>query len=333
MKKCKILIPLSLLLTAAGCNDSTEPSSDYLSRVTVISTSSTSIVANFDLEEFDCEGVAVSPDGEHLYIWGFYAGAVARLNSSTGEITGWMECDGFNTIDLVVSATGGELYLLSHNCLYFVSAESMQITDTLDLGLGLSWSMVHRPGTELLYIQRDWDSDNGTIVVDVSAAAVTDTLSTGSEQMEFSPDGGILYLGLGSYLSKIDPETGDELLEVLLPGTVIDLCAEPGFGTLYVSWAGNPYGGNGGVSKINPNNLTISATINEPVLASNLCCVESEDLLFVSGTEDRDILVIDLEVFQPAGVIEVEEYLYEMVASPDEQFVYAAIFRQDPTQY
>ena len=329
MKVVSVLFLVALILLGlAGCGDSTGPEEVYRSQISVISTSTSSVIADYDLDDVECEGLVMSPDGSSLYIWGYYD-CVAQLSSSTGSITGYMDCYGYNPCDLALNESGTELYVLSHNDLHIVNTASMKEIGTIELGLGISWAMEMRPGTDLLYLQRDYEGGDGTFVVDLSQGETTDTLSLSSERMAFSHDGDMLYMAQGSELIKVDPESGQQLAEVTLPRMVINMCVAEGFGMIYATWHGDFASPDGGVSEINPNSFLIERGIAQPGYACHVCCVESLDLLYVSGTEDHKIMVMDLDTFQPAGEIDVEQYVRGLIKSPGDDFVYCPVFNDE----
>lgn len=324
----KYLIPGLVLMGLFGCNESTGPSETYRSLISVISTSSNSVIAEFDLIDVDCEKLLISPDGSSLYISGYYGGDVAQLNSSTGAITGLLAFD--CPTDIALSESGTKLYVLTHQSLFVVSTVSMKVIDSIEFGLGFSWEMNMRPGTDLLYISRSSDFLLGTLVVDADQLEIADTLVFNREYGGlFSPDGEAMFMGEGMNLLTLDPDNGQQLSSVVLPGYVQEVCFNSSSGMIYVATAENLEVMAGEVSEIDSNTFVLQRSAEMPGFAASMCCIESLECLYVMGTDDWDIQILDLNLFQVVGEIEIEKYLRGFARSSDENFVYCPVFFQD----
>jgi len=305
-----------------GCSDSTGPANEYRSQISVISTSSGSVADTYEMGDIRCNNILLSPDGSQLFVWSYYGDEIVKVNSGTGSISGSIDMGYKGASDVCVNDAGTHLYALTHMVLYRIGVSSMKIIDSVELGMDISWEMARRPGTDFLYIPRD--ELQGTLVLDAAHMEVVDTLSFYSEHLSFSEDGEGLYICQGSNLVSIDPGTGQQLASVGLPGQAFDACRPAGSDLIYASWCGAYPGTEGGVAAISADSFLMVNYVSKPLTGSHLCHIEPMDQLYVSGSQS--ILVLDLESFETAGQIDLEQYIYGMAASPDGAVVYCPIY-------
>lgn len=158
---------------------------------------------------------------------------------------------------------------------------------------------------------------------------LTDALDIFSNSiLLFSDSGDEMYLYLEGYIYAHDPDTGEQIRTQVFPNGVITRMEVPtGTSSIFILWCN--------MSGIDPDFKLIQldrstfAMIETLENSSNPTFIryaESLSRLFLYPTEDNDISVVEIPGFQPAGEIDIDEYVKEMAISPSHDRLYCMVY-------
>jgi YVTN family beta-propeller protein len=144
-------------------------------------------------------GVAVSPDGERLYVVNGWSGSIAVVNPHTGAIIDRMHTQ-VQLSQAAMRPDGERLYITAAGSVAVVEPQTFRLIAAIRVGGQPQGLAVTQDGRKL-YVA---NAQDGTIsVVDTETASQTRTIAVGGlpQQVALSPDGAFLYVS-GMRLGK-----------------------------------------------------------------------------------------------------------------------------------
>lgn len=324
------------VLLFSGCNGSTDPSDVYRDQLLVVDAVTGSVDQIIEVETGGDGQVAVSPDGNTMYLCSGTTG-ISVVNLSAGSISAELQIPGnwFYSMELAVNDDGSELYAFcsksgAQNVFYKITTADMTVVDSLDLGEVIPFQIAPRPGTELAYLPSLYASGAGLFVFNTSTMTFADTLLTEFGDINiltFSDEGDAFYMAAGSELTIYNSETGDAILGKPVTGGVCSVCVPPGTGSIFMFWtelSGFPDPEVHLLELDRETLVTISETSD--YYAAMMVYLEKVNRIFLAANQSSTITVADLPGFQPAGEIQVSEYVTGITADPDGNKLYCTVF-------
>ncbi len=308
----KTIFIIAMFILMSGCGDSTGPFPILRHQLVVIDAATGGISETVNLEFYpDCES-KISSDGDYIYITGTNL-IKLNLNSMIVESELSMFSGSMAAADL--SENDSLLFVLNSNAiLHKITTVDMAIADTLAVDSFIFHSIETRPGTDLLYMATGNDEIH---ILNTAQMIFTDTLNISFENyisdILFSDSGDEMYLFSGCSIYAYDPDTGDVIRSHTFPGSITLMEAPVGSSSLFI------FRGNMSESQIVELDRSTFTIIETSELSNNPSMIRySESLrrLFLYPTQDHNILVLDMPGFQPAGEVDVDDYVVEMVLSP-----------------
>jgi outer membrane protein assembly factor BamB len=329
----RVIVLISLFLIIA-CSDTTGPSFQQYSRISVIDTSTGSIVANIELSPTINRKICLTPDGRYAYIAAWDGDHVIQIDCLSYSISGGLDFGTYRScMDLCTNDQGTKLYAVSDADLFIVDIPSLTLADSVQLHTPITSDIALRPGTDLVYILFMGASLSGTLVIDLAQGDVVDTLSHMAMYPAFSETGNELYIADGTQLICLDPDTDEEIASADLGKMITDICIVPGSNTMYVSWA-TYLAAEGGVLALDRNTLAVTNSLDLACQATNLCYIPVLDILYIGysgGLYDSNIMVVDLPDLDPLDDIQINPNLMNMVSDPSGDYVYCNIYMDNRT--
>ncbi len=320
----KTIFIIAMFILMSGCGDSTGPSPILRNQLVVIDTATGSICETVNLEfGTDCEA-EISSDGNFIY---FTGANLIKLNLNSmiveSELSMFSGC--MAAADL--SENDSLLFALdtSAGMLYKITTADMAIADTLALNSFIYHIIGTRPGTDLLYMATGNEQIH---ILNTAQMTFKDTLNISFDsEIHFSDSGDEMYLFSCGSLNAYDPDTGQRIREHFFPG-VINLMEVPcGSSSMFILWctlSGTQYDLT--LVELDRSTFTIEETSELSYNPWMIRYSESLRRLFLYPTQDHNILVLDMPGFQPAGEVDVDDYVVEMVLSPTADRLYCFIY-------
>lgn len=171
--------------------------------VSVIDTATNTVADTIDvdnpLQGLMLQGVAVSPDGRHLYVAN--GDSVAVIDSTTNTIVGTVIVERGRAGSVVASPDGGRVYVTNGSSILVIDTATDTVID--NIGPGADAGIALSPDGRHLYAA----ADDSLLVIDTVSAAVTARVYVGrATGVAVSPDGGIVYVAADT-LAMIDTRT------------------------------------------------------------------------------------------------------------------------------
>ncbi len=322
----KTVVVIAVLLLLLGCDDSTGPSQIVRDQLVVIDAVTGSISETVDLAIGPNRIAEISSYGDFLYIISHCLIKKINLSSMTVE----------REMRLYVSGTPMPFSAISENdSLLFVSTSSLSPTlykiTTSDMAIVDSIALSHsstgietRPGTDLLYLAFNLEQ---LCILDTDQMLFTDTLSlplSFCTDICFSDSGDEIYLFSESSLSAYDSETGDVIRSHTFPGSIYSLEAPSGGKSIFVIWG--TFSSGNTLVELDRSTFLVKGTLENCYNSTFIRYIESASRLFLCPTQDHNIQVLDMPGFQPAGEIDVEKFVTEMVVSPTSDRLYCLVY-------
>lgn len=327
-------IVIAFLFLIIACSDTTGPSFQQYSRISVIETSTGSIVANIELSPTLNRKIIVTPDGRYAYVTSYDGDNIIQIDCLSNTISGGLDFGYYeHCLDLCTNDQGTELYATSGDELFIIDIPSLTVTDTVQINWPCIMDVSLRPGTGLVYIWIAGISEVGTVVIDVEQGEVVDTLSHEAINPAFSETGNELYISDYTQIICLDPDTDEEIASADLDKVITDICIVPGSNTMYVSWE-TSLAAEGGVLALDRNTLAVTNSLDLAYRATHLCYIPVLNILYIgitSGICDSRIMVVDLPGLVQSDEIVINPWLMDMVSDPSGDYVYCNIYMDNRT--
>ncbi|MEU7478491.1 hypothetical protein AB0A63_21075 [Lentzea sp. NPDC042327] len=171
--------------------------------VQVVDTGSGAVLAEADTAG-RATGVAVSPDGERVYVVNGWSGAITQVDPHTGAVRDRL----FTQVQLSQAAMrpdGQRLYVSASGSVAVVDPREFRLVAAIKVG-GQPQGLAVHPNNKVLYVA---NAQDGTIsLVDTAVAFQTSTVFVGGlpQHLAVSPDGSRLYVS-GMRLGERTPGT------------------------------------------------------------------------------------------------------------------------------
>lgn len=149
-------------------------------------------------------GVAVSPDGERLYVVNGWSGSIAVVNPRTGAVVDRMHTQ-VQLAQAAMRPDGERLYVTAAGSVAVVEPQTFRLVAAIRVG-GQPQGLAVSPDGRVLYVA---NAQDGTVsVVDTETASQVRTIKVGGlpQQVAISPDGAFLYVS-GMRLGAQTPGT------------------------------------------------------------------------------------------------------------------------------
>ncbi|MET9632240.1 hypothetical protein ABZX92_32740 [Lentzea sp. NPDC006480] len=171
--------------------------------VQVVDTRSGTVLAHADTAG-RATGVAVSPDGQRLYVVNGWTGAITEVDPNTGAVIDRL----FTQVQLsqaVMRPDGRRLYVSAAGSVAVVDPETFRLVAAVKVP-GQPQGLAVHPNNQILYVANAQDGTVG--LVDTATAFQTSTVQVGGlpQYLAISPDGKRLYVS-GMRLGEQTPGT------------------------------------------------------------------------------------------------------------------------------
>ena len=207
--------------------------------VQVVDTGSGAVLAEADTAG-RATGVAVSPDGERLFVVNGWSGAVTEVDPDTGTVVDRL----FTEVQLSHAAMrpdGRRLYVSASGSVAVIDPDEFRVVAAIKVG-GQPQGLVVHPDNKVLYVA---NAQDGTVsLVDTAVAFQTATIPVGGlpQHLALAPDGSRLYVSgmrLGETtpgtLTVIDTATNEVVGSVVVGTGAGTVAVTPDGATVYVA--------------------------------------------------------------------------------------------------
>jgi hypothetical protein len=331
-------LALSAIMLILACGGSTGPSIIDISKVSVIETSNNSVETNIDLNCFNSE-IHMDTAGEYAYVLSSYGNHVIQIDCQRQIVSSELDLGQhiYQCSGICLNDEGSELYaMVLAEGIYIVDIPSLSLVDSIEVDITSPYEMVHRPGTDLVYISLD-ANPNGTIVIDTELGMVVDTLPFVSYDLVFSQSALIdeLYISDGTFLRCLDPDTGEDIVSVDTGHLINDVIFPVTGSDLYVSWGTvNPWD-DGGIGTYDCFSLAQTRSIDLSAPVTHLCKVSNPSRIYARlefGWYQNSILVLlddpDLQVMDEFAI---DPNLVDWAVDPTGAYVFCSIYANNET--
>ncbi|WP_410507064.1 NosD domain-containing protein [Methanosarcina hadiensis] len=236
--------------------------------VYVIDTATGTVISKVKIGPWP-ERVAVTPDGENVYVTNSWDGNVSVIDTATNTITDTVKVGSY---DIVVSPDGKKVYVTSgdSNNISVIDTDTNTVTATVPVG---NWPerITVTPDGKKVYVANHGSInalDDTVSVIDAATNMVTATVHVGnwSEGIAVTPDGKRVYLANeGHYVSVIDTATNTVTATVDVDNSPHEVIVNPTGKKVYLAGTKKAYAAgtdDGFVSVIDTSNNTIIATMD-----------------------------------------------------------------------
>ena len=248
--------------------------------------------------------VYCAPDGSYAYIPCAGLGPdITVLDCVLFEVASTISIDD-DVMDLCLDDTGSELYYMNAWAVITVSVPSGAVGDSIWVpGGGMNTGIVHRPGTDLVYVSTIFPDT--LVVIDTSPLSVDTGFAVSVDRLAFSPDGDVLYFSNETELGALDPDDGS-LLGTVDTGEIISgICVVPGSDYIYLSWS-SIENDNGGILEVDAATLATAQSLALGYPAKALCYAPAVGKLYAGIEKGTNcaVAVVDLPVLGQSGEID-----------------------------
>lgn len=272
--------------------------------------------------------VKVTPNGQKLYVTDAGSNVVRVIDTATNTVIANIPASTPNNLD--ISPDGGEVYVSQRFLGSILVIDT--VTDTasgapINLGGGAIDGVTFNPSGNKVYVVSD--NVNGTIpvnIIDVASRTVIDTFTTPTPQEEivFSPDGSLAYLGRHDLINSALPissnvidVTSNAILDSI-PDTWLRIVTQDGA----YGWGVSP-----SLNEIHYVDLVANEIINtlsvKAIPTEGMVLSPDESTLYIANSTSNLITAIDTNT---RAIVElpVGNFPTGAAITPDGKFLYVA---------
>lgn len=166
---------------------------DHNNQIHVIDTEADTLLKTFDPSTGDIttnelEGIAISPDGQRVYISDESNDNLFVIDTATDSVIAAVALDLYEAEDMIVSPDGKWLYLNDNDDVVKISTDSLKIvakTFVSNDGHGIALNM---DGTKI-YAHGEFNGTGGVVVIDSDSMVIKSVIDAGGYHLESSIDG------------------------------------------------------------------------------------------------------------------------------------------------
>jgi YVTN family beta-propeller protein len=264
-------------------------------------------------------GVAVSPDGSHIYVANHNGGTVSVIATATNTVTATVVV-GSGPEGVAVTPDGTHVYVtnFSDSTVSVIATARNTVTATVAVGSGPEGVAVTPDGTHV-YVTNFSDSTVSVIATSTNTVTATVTTWSGPEGVAVTPDGTHVYVAssIAFYVSEIATATNADMANIAV-GQPIGVAVTPDGTHVYVT---NSLYGNT-VSVIATATNTVTATVAGESYPYGAAVSPDGTRVYITNNSNNTVSVIATATNTVTAAFPVGPNPEGVAVSPDGTLVY-----------
>ena len=299
------------------------------------------VIDTITVETGPHDGIAVSPDGEFVYVSNYddeedgFDGTVSVIKTSDNTVIDTIDV-GINPYGISVTPKGAYAYVNNSGgetgTVSVIDTLNNTVIDTIDVGIAPSGISV-TPDGAYAYVN-NFGGETGTVsVIETSDNTVIDTIDVGiaPSGISVTPDGKFVYVSnyFAGTVSVIRTSDNTVIDTITVGGRPDGISVTPNGSYAYVNNSG---GETGTVSVIDTLNNTVIDTIDVGIAPSGISMTPDGAYAYVNNSGDGTVSIIQTSnhtVIDTIQIVQAGNELHGGIAvSPDGKFVYVGNYAE-----
>jgi YVTN family beta-propeller protein len=272
-------------------------------------------------------GVAITPNGEYVYIANFGGGAVMEIDTATGGVTSTMYV-GDSPLGIAITTNGEYAYVTrASGIVSVINMESKIVISSIPVG-SQPYGVAITPDGEYVYVTNGYGSGSVSLISTITNNVVS-TIPVGLSPYDvaFTPNGEYAYVTAyanGGTVYVINTNTSSVSSIISVGSNPYGVAITPDGEYAYVTNLNS-----GTVSVISTATNTVSATITVGISPSDVAITPDGAYAYVTNIGSHSVYVIDTTTNTVKSIISVGREPHNVAITPDGEYAYVTNYDGD----